>query len=67
MRLGDLLDAFEPVMDRAEFERLSHSPDTAALVTLATLRDAGIPVSYDAAEHTVAAAGDVRINAATLG
>ena len=67
VRLGDLLDAFEPVMDRAEFERLSRSPDTAALVTLARLRDAGIPVSYDAAEHTVAAAGDVRISAATLG
>ena len=66
VRLGNLLDAFEPVMDRAEFEWLSRSPHTAELLTLTTLRGAGIPVHYDAADRTVAAAGGVRISAATL-
>ena len=67
VRLGDLLDAFELAMDRAEFERMSRSPNTAELVTLATLRGAGIPVRYDAAERTVAAANGVTIGTATLG
>ena len=66
VRLGDLLDAFEPVMDRAEFEYLSRSPHTAKLVTLATLRGAGIPVRYNAADRTIAAAFGVRISAASL-
>ena len=66
VRLGDLLDAFEPVMDRAEFEYLSRSPNTAKLVTLATLRGAGIPVRYNAADRTIAAAFGVRISAASL-
>ena len=67
VRLGDLLDAFELAMDRAEFERMSRSPNTVALVTLAMLRGAGIPVRYNAAERTVAAAGGAKISAATLG
>ena len=66
VRLSDLLRAFEPAMDRAEFVRLSNSPHTAALVTLDTLRSAGIPLHYDAA-GTVFAPGGIEISTIRLG
>ena len=66
IRLSDLLRAFEPAMDRAEFVRLINSPHTAALVTLDTLRSAGIPLHYDAAGKVVAPGG-IEIGITRLG
>lgn len=49
LRLGDLLDLLKDRMDPARYETLSSSGAAEEFVSLQQLRDAGIPVRYDAA------------------
>ncbi len=49
VQLGDLLDVVATRMAPDQYERLRGSPAIASFVTLDRLREAGIPMRYDAA------------------